>query len=84
MYLKMKAAKSRGDEEKFCPHLPKQYSRLYLAIADKLSAVICIEDPLRKEAADVIATLHDRGFSRIVMMTGDSKHTAQPLPKPSA
>ena len=65
-----------GDEKKFCS-LPAHCSRLYLAVADRLSAVICIHDPLRKEAPELISMLHEQGFSRIVMMTGDSKHTAQ-------
>ncbi|WP_026505951.1 heavy metal translocating P-type ATPase [Butyrivibrio sp. NC3005] len=58
-------------------NIPEQYSRLFLAIGGYLSAVICLEDPLRKEAPDVIKKLHDAGFSNIVMMTGDSKHIAR-------
>ena len=65
-----------GEEEKICS-ISRDNSRLYLAIADELAAVICIEDPLRKEAANVIQALHQQGFSNIVMMTGDSKHTAR-------
>ena len=41
-----------------------------------MAAVICIEDPLREEAADVIEILRESGISKIVMMTGDSEHTA--------
>ncbi len=65
-----------GEEEKICS-IPRDNSRLYLAVADELAAVICIEDPLREEAADVIDRLHQQGFSNIIMMTGDSKHTAR-------
>ncbi|MBQ4310747.1 MAG: HAD-IC family P-type ATPase, partial [Oscillospiraceae bacterium] len=43
----------------------------------KLAAVICIEDPLRKEAPDVISGLKKLGISKTVMMTGDSKRTAE-------
>ena len=43
----------------------------------KLAAVICIEDPLRSEAADVISGLKRLGISKVVMMTGDSKRTAE-------
>ncbi len=57
--------------------LPREYSLLFLAISGTLAAVICIEDPLRDEAPDVIRQLHDCGFSRIVMMTGDNKRTAK-------
>ena len=64
-----------GEEDKFeC--LPAKYSLLYLAIAGELAAVICIEDPVREGVADVIEELRSRGFSRIVMMTGDNEKTA--------
>ena len=49
---------------------------MHLAIEKELAAVICIEDPLREEAADVIEILRESGISKIVMMTGDSEHTA--------
>lgn len=58
-------------------HLPKQYSHLYLAIEGKLSAVICIEDPLREEAFDVIKALKALGIKKAVMMTGDNERTAK-------
>ena len=54
----------------------KQYSHLYLAIDSVLAAVICIEDPLREEAPEVIRELRQVGFQKIVMMTGDSERTA--------
>lgn len=57
--------------------LPAEYSHLYLAIGGEVAAVICIEDPLREEAADVIEKLHGYGISRIVMMTGDNERTAR-------
>ena len=57
-------------------NLPLQYSHLYLAIDGKLCGVICIEDPLRKEAGEVISMLKDLGISKVVMMTGDSERTA--------
>lgn len=58
-------------------HLPKEYSHLYLAIGGKVAAVICIEDPLREEAADVVKKLHEYGISKVVMMTGDNERTAK-------
>lgn len=64
-----------GYEEKFSS-LPTEYSHLYLAIEQKLAAVICIEDPLREEAKEVITRLRGAGFKKIVMMTGDSERTA--------
>ena len=59
--------------------LPLYYSHLYLAIEGKLSAVICIEDPLRDEAAAVVTSLKKAGISKVVMMTGDSERTAHAI-----
>lgn len=56
--------------------LPEECSLLYLAIEHELAAVVCIEDPLRKEAADVVRALKATGFEKVVMMTGDSEKTA--------
>lgn len=56
--------------------LPEEYSHLYLAIEHQLAAVICIEDPLRKEAVFVMKALKQVGISKVVMMTGDSERTA--------
>ena len=64
-------------DERVFRHLPKEYSHLYLAIGGEVAAVICIEDPLREEAADVIEKLHEYGISRVVMMTGDNERTAK-------
>lgn len=61
--------------------LPLYYSHLYLAIEGKLSAVICIEDPLRDEAAAVVTSLKKAGISNVVMMTGDSERTASVIAK---
>lgn len=65
-----------GEQDKF-DALPEEYSHLYLCIAGKLSAVICIEDPLRSEAREVIDGLHRLGIPKLVMMTGDSGKTAR-------
>ena len=59
--------------------LPLEYSHLYMAIEGKISAVICVEDPLREEAADVIRALKKVGISKVVMMTGDNEHTAKAI-----
>ena len=67
-----------GMQEMF-ERLPAEYSHLYLAIEGKLAAVICIEDPLREEAGEVIASLKEAGFKKIVMMTGDSERTARTI-----
>ncbi|MBR1929873.1 MAG: heavy metal translocating P-type ATPase [Lachnospiraceae bacterium] len=57
--------------------LPKEYSRLYLAIDNVLEAVLCIEDPVREDAREVVEALRSLGISNIVMMTGDSEHAAR-------
>ena len=62
-------------------NLPTEYSHLYLAIDDILVAVICIQDPLREESNRVVNALRTVGFKRIVMMTGDSKRTAEAVAK---
>lgn len=62
-------------QERFAA-LPEEYSHLYLAIDRELVAVICIEDPLREEAKEMIRLLKEEGISKIVMMTGDSERTA--------
>ena len=64
-----------GEEEKF-QNLPDEYSLLYLSVSGRLAAVICIDDPVREGVREVIGELRDKGFSRIVMMTGDSRKTA--------
>ena len=56
--------------------LPSEYSHLYLAIDGELTAVICIEDPLREEAEDMVRMLKEEGLKKVVMMTGDSERTA--------
>ena len=63
------------DREKF-DALPDHYSLLYLAIGKVLSAVICISDPLRPEARETVAALKEAGFTKTVMLTGDSARTA--------
>ena len=65
-----------GEQERF-DALPNEYSHLYMAIGGIISAVICIDDPLREEAADVIRQLKELGISKVVMMTGDSERMAR-------
>ena len=65
-----------GEEDKF-ESLPPEFSHLYLCIAGELAAVICIHDPLRKEAKAAVRALHELGIDKVVMMTGDSRKTAE-------
>ena len=62
-------------------HLPLECSHLYLAIEGRLAAVICVEDPLREEAADAVRELKEAGITKVVMMTGDSERTAAAIAK---
>ena len=65
-----------GRRKKRLEGISEHYSKLYLAIDGRLAAVICIEDPVRKEAAEAVTRLREAGFKKIVMMTGDSRSTA--------
>lgn len=65
-----------GEQEKY-DALPAVYSHLYLCIDGELAAVICIHDPLRREAKDAVKALHESGFTNVVMMTGDNRRTAE-------
>ena len=69
-----------NEQERF-DQISAECSRLYLAIDHQLAAVLCIEDPIRSEAAEAIQKLHEAGFEKIVMMTGDSEHTAKAVAK---
>lgn len=64
-----------GEQERF-DALPPEYSHLYLAVGGQLAAVICISDPLREEAKEVLSTLRALGVTNTVMLTGDSYRTA--------
>ena len=57
--------------------IPDEYSHLYMAIGNRLVAVILIEDPIRKESKQLVQSLHEYGLRNLVMMTGDSERTAR-------
>jgi P-type E1-E2 ATPase len=65
----------KADREIFAA-LPDDCSLLYLSLGGQLAAVLCIEDPIREEAQHIVNGLHQVGFTRVVMMTGDSRKTA--------
>ena len=69
-----------GMKDRF-ERLPLECSHLYLAIEGRLAAVICVEDPLREEAADAVRELKEAGITKVVMMTGDSERTAAAIAK---
>ena len=63
------------DQERF-DALEDSCSWLYLAIGGTLSAAVGIRDPLRPEARETVALLHESGIRRVVMLTGDSQSAA--------
>ena len=69
-----------AEQEKF-DSLKPEYSHLYMAASGQLVGVICISDPLRPEAAQVLNSLRALGIQNTVMMTGDSERTAAAIAK---
>lgn len=65
-----------GEEYKL-NEINREYSRIFMAIGGRLAAVLCIFDPLREEAGEVLKKLHELGFKKICMMTGDNKKNAE-------
>ena len=68
-----------AEKQELFDHLSGEYSHLYMAIDGRLAAVICIEDPLRPEAAEVVKELKKTGITKVVMMTGDSDRIARTI-----
>lgn len=68
-----------AEKQELFDHLSAEYSHLYMAIDGRLAAVICIEDPLRLEAAEVVKELKKTGITKVVMMTGDSDRIARTI-----
>lgn len=61
--------------------IKEEYSRIFLAIGGRLVAVLCIYDPVKEDAAKVIAHLHGLGITKVCMMTGDNLKTAEAVAK---
>ena len=55
----------------------ERYSVLYLAMDGELAGLLCIEDPLRPDAGEVVDLLHKDGVRRVVLMTGDEERVAR-------
>lgn len=68
-------------EESLLDEVPEECSHIYMAIDGVLAVIICIEDPLREEAPEVVQRLHQLGISKVVMMTGDNEKTARVVAK---
>ena len=65
------------EAEEILQSIPKEYSKIYLGIGGRLMAVLCIFDPVKPEAAEIIRMLHRTGFKKVCMMTGDNYSAAQ-------
>ena len=52
-------------------------SVLYLAVGERLAGLLCIDDPIRPEAKDVIAKLRKQGINTMVMLTGNGTRVAR-------
>ena len=68
-----------AEKQELFDHLSAEYSHLYMAVDGRLAAVICIEDPLRPEATEVVKELKKTGITKVVMMTGDSDRIARTI-----
>ena len=49
---------------------------MFVALEGKLAGLVVVADPIKDTASDAIADLHREGI-RIVMLTGDNRHTAE-------
>lgn len=70
-----------ANQEKLIKEHIGNYSVIYLAIDGKLEGILCIDDPVRDEAKEVISELKDLGISDVVMLTGDSENSARTVAK---
>ena len=64
------------EQRELAAQLGEKYSMVYLAIGGKLCGILCIEDPIRENAGEVIEKIKNEGFSDIIMITGDGAATA--------
>ncbi len=55
-------------------------SPLYVAIDQKLAAIIAVADPIKPTTFSAIQALHEQGL-KVAMITGDNQHTAQAIAK---
>ena len=53
---------------------------MYLAADGNLQGILAVADPIKKDSVDAIKRLHELGM-KVVMLTGDNKHTAEAVAK---
>ncbi len=66
-----------AEEEKRIEEESDGYSSVFLAIGGKLAGMLCVEDPVREDAFEVISQLKALGIKHVVMLTGDSDNAAK-------
>lgn len=69
------------EEQDKISELSAEFTHLYMGISGELAAIICISDPLREEAVEVLEQLRLLGVKKTIMMTGDSERTAKKIAK---
>ena len=75
---KIKISSEQGD---LINSLKEEYSLLFMAYDNKLLAVLCIDDPIRKDAKETVSNLRKLGFTHIAMLTGDNENSAKAVSK---
>lgn len=75
---KIKISSEQGD---LINSLKEEYSLLFMAYDNKLMSVLCIDDPIRKDAKETISNLRKLGFTHIAMLTGDNENSARAVSK---
>ncbi|WP_058989602.1 heavy metal translocating P-type ATPase [Anaerococcus rubeinfantis] len=75
---KIKISSEQGD---LINSLKEEYSLLFMAFDNKLLAVLCIDDPIRKDAKETVSNLRKLGFTHIAMLTGDNENSAKAVSK---
>ena len=75
---KIKISPDQGD---LINSLKEEYSLLFMAFDNKLLAVLCIDDPIRKDAKETVSNLRKLGFTHIAMLTGDNENSARAVSK---
>ncbi|MDN6626399.1 MAG: cation-translocating P-type ATPase [Pisciglobus halotolerans] len=52
-------------------------SAIFIAIDGKVAGIISIADQIREDAKEALAQMRKKGIKKIIMLTGDNKHTAE-------
>ena len=50
---------------------------IFVAVDGKIAGVFSIADQIREDAGEALTTMRKNGIKKMIMLTGDNKHTAQ-------